>query len=132
MHCSLMTDWITIRGQGGGGATTFQIPQSPDAWVDACIQQDLVFWVDVRAFTLGGGTLSLNFETAPTRDESAFSPIVSVSITSATVSIAKVLKDSASLPVARWVRWRLASVNSTSVWDATFRVFLAANSPGAN
>jgi hypothetical protein len=45
-----------------------------------------------------------------------------------TPTVIKTPMLSASVPIARYLRWRLTSTNTP--WDATFRIIVAANSPG--
>jgi hypothetical protein len=82
------------------------------------------------------GTPGIVFQTAPTKDEVFFlansgngitgSATTMTASSSAAVPI-KGLMAAASIPVARYVRW---SITGTVTWDATFRVVVAANSPG--
>ena len=137
MHTYVLQDWITIRGAGaagppyiGPGAT---IVQDQDDWLDLSPYQDIFFWVDCREVTTGAGNVSITFETSPTVDDSLFQAIMSSTnlSASATPTLIKAPMLSATVPIARYVRWRLTSSNgAASTWDATFRVVVAANSPG--
>lgn len=89
-----------------------------------------MFWVDVREAT---NSPTLTLQTAPTKDDSFFQPIV-VGFTiagSATPTVVSAFMTAASfpatVPLARFLRWQLTS---GSAWDATFRIVVAANSPG--
>jgi hypothetical protein len=121
MHSFILQDWTTIRG----GVTT--VTQGEDGWLDLSPYQDVVFWIDVREAT---STPLIQFQTSPTKDDSLFTPMLSAAqtLTAATTPLVKAaLLASANVPVARFVRWQ---INGTVTWDATFRVLVAANSPG--
>jgi hypothetical protein len=121
MHAFILQEWTTIRG----GVTT--VTQGEDGWLDLTPYQDLVFWVDVREAT---GTPSITLQTSPTKDESLFTAVVAATTISASATpvVIKATLSGATVPVARYLRWQL---NGTPTWDATLRVLIAANSPGA-
>lgn len=129
MYGYVLQDWITIRG----AQTITSVIQSEQDWLGFSAYQDIVFWLDVRELTLGGyGSLSMNYETAPTKDDVLFTNMVSaVSMSAgATPTVTKVLlSQNPTVPLARWVRWRIsASGGSPSgAWDVTFRILCAAN-----
>jgi hypothetical protein len=121
MHSFILQDWTTIRG--GTGATT--VTQGENSWLDLTPYQDIVLWVDVRE---ASGTPTITFQTSPTKDESLFQNIVTgTSMVNNQVTAVKALMSGATVPLARYLRWQ---INGTPTWDSTFRVFLAANSPG--
>jgi hypothetical protein len=124
MHTFILQDWTTIRG-----ATSTSIIQGESGWLDLTAYQDCVFWIDTREIT--GTTVTMTLQTSPSKDEILFSTMVTafqlaLSTTSATVKPA--LLASAPTPLARFVRWQLTGPAVT--WDATFRILVAANSPG--
>lgn len=124
MHTFILQDWTTIRANNAGST----VIQSEEGWLDLSLFQDVFFWVDVREIT---GTVTLFFDTSPTADESLFQPLVAggqVLTASTTPTLVRAPMTSASVPIARYVRWRMSG--TTNPWDATFRVVLAANSPG--
>lgn len=123
MHTFILQDWTTIRG----GVTT--VTQGESGWLDLTPYQDLVFWVDCREIS---GSPSITLQTSPAKDEALFMPIVaSFSLTASATPAVKTALMSASTstnpPIARYLRWQL---NGTPTWDTTFRVLVAANSPG--
>jgi hypothetical protein len=79
-------------------------------------------------------TVSLFLETSPTDDDVLFQSItgtgaaVTPLAASNTPTVVKMPMLSATVPISRYLRWRLASSGGT--WDATFRILVAANSPG--
>lgn len=127
MHAFILQDWTTIRG--ATPSTSATIIQSEDQWLDLTPYQDVVFWVDCRAVT--GTTVQVQFQTSPTKDDSLFTNIVTAALftTVAPQIYQVILSKTAGVPLARYVRWMVTS-QSTGVWDSTFRVLAAANSPG--
>lgn len=128
MYGICLQDFVTIRG----ATSVTSITQSEAQWLDLQAFQDLVFWLDVKELTSGGATtFTVAYQTAPTKDDSLFVNMASVTI-AAGVAVTSVLKDTATNPLARYVRWQLAVTGSpTSAWDATFRIWVAGNAPGA-
>ena len=132
MRGFVLQDWITIRG----ATSITQVIQNEANWLSMEMFQDVIFWLQVTELTLGGGALGLNYETAPIKDDSLFQAMPtpasppSVAITTATLTpnLLAVKAASATLPVSRWVRWRLVPSGSpSSTWDVTFRILLSAN-----
>lgn len=128
MHSYVLQDWTTIRGQSGGSGQT--IVQTERDWLDLTPFQDVFFWVDCREMTGTAGTVTIQFETSPTSDENLFQPVMTATVlgASANPTIVKAPMLSASVPLSRYLRWKL--ISSSTPWDATFRVLVAANSPG--
>ena len=124
MHTFILQDYTTIKGPASTNVT-----QNESGWLDLTPYQDLIFWTDVRQVT--GGTVTFNFQTAPSKDESLFTNIITgIGIAAATVRAGqdKALMSSSTVPVARFLRWNLTG--APSAWDITFRIYVAANSPG--
>lgn len=124
MHTFILQDWTTIRGS----VTT--VTQGEAGWLDLTPFQDLVFWIDCREESTSP---TLTVQTSPTKDETLFTPMFSaITLSSNTTPVIKPALMSAGTstnpPVARYIRWQLAS--GTTTWDATFRILVAANSPG--
>ena len=121
MHAFILQDWTTVRG----GTTT--VTQAEREWLDHELYQDVIFWLQVSEQT---GSPTLAYQTSPNKDESLFSSLlaspISVSVT-ASARVSQILMLSASVPLARYVRWQLAG---TPTWDATFRIVVAASGPG--
>jgi len=120
-----LCNWTTIRGT----TTTAPITQGEDQYLDVSPFTDLVLWVDCREAS-GGATLSI--QTSPTKDDLYFKNILAT-ITLPTNGtngpvVYSALASSALVPAAAWRRWQLSG--SSSPFDATFRIWLAANSPG--
>jgi hypothetical protein len=138
MYGYVLQDWITIRG-GTQNTPAGDIVQGESTWLGFSSFQDLVIWLDVRESNVTtGNTLTWFFETSPTKDNNLFTPMpTSASGTSLTVGftvglqpLIKVVLASASttVPLATWLRWRVApSASIVLPWDATFRVLVAAN-----
>lgn len=130
MHTFVLTDWTTVRG-GTGGAT---ITQSESEWLDLTQYEDVIFWIDVRE--VAGPPVTLNIQTSPTKDDNFFNAaniyqntgLAAGTFTAASTPTTKVLMSSATIPLARYVRWQLTSGSAT--FDATFRIMVSANAPG--
>jgi hypothetical protein len=128
MHTFTLTDWVTVRGAGASNTVT----QSESEWLDLTQYEDVCFWIDVKEVT---GTVTLNVQTSPTKDESFFTNIYTNAALAAGIvnpgsTGGKVIMATTSgVPVARYVRWQLSS--ATNPYDATFRIFISANAPGA-
>src|SRR5579864_2867248 len=130
MYCYELQPFITIRGLG---STVTSVTQSEYKWLDLGAFQDVVAWLDVKEFTLGGATnITLNYETAPNKENADFVAMnasgIVLSTSGPTVSI--FLKDTATNALARWLRWTLNASGATGAWDATFRIWIAANAVG--
>jgi hypothetical protein len=125
MHAFVLQDWTTIRAASGVNTIT----QEEGGWLDLAPFQDVVFWIDTKEST---STPMLAFQTSPSKDDNLFlavapsyaMPIGGVS----TPAVVSALMTAAPVPLARYLRWQITS--STSPWDATFRVLVAANAPG--
>jgi hypothetical protein len=129
MRCFVFQDWLTIRG----GSSVTPITQCADSWLDLSMFQDFVFWGQFPVISLGGGTVYINLQTSPTKDESLFVGVfggpgpISGPISSV---FAVLLKDASANPLARWLRWQFSVVGATGPWDLTFRLLVTANAPG--
>jgi hypothetical protein len=137
MYAFVFQDWLTIRGPQQSTGALVPITQSEEQWLDLAGYQDVVLWGQVVELSLGGASsISLNFQTAATKDESMFVTMATGQVNGVGgtgAGILSVLKNTALQPLARWVRWQLvpASFPSTGTWDMTFRLLLCANAPGA-
>ncbi len=126
MHAFILQDWNTIRGASGVST----VIQSEDCWLDLTPYQDVMFWVDCRAVT--GTTVQIQFQTSPTKDDSLFTAMLAAAtfVTSGPQISQVILSKTSGVPLARYVRWMITSQTTTAQWDSTFRVLVAANSPG--
>jgi hypothetical protein len=129
MYSFLLQDWITIRQASSGTSVT----QSEDCWLDLTGFQDLVAWLDVKNFTASGATVQIAYQSATTKDEAFFLGLASpIQVTQTGLTVTTVTKDTTATPLARWLRWQLSiSGSPTAIWDATFRIFIAANCIGS-
>jgi hypothetical protein len=123
MHTFILEDWLSIGGPGSDTMT-----QEEAHWLDLEPFQDVVFFVECREPATAGPTLTL--QTAPAKDESLFTAIAaSVTLNaSAAPQLVNAVMTSATVPLARYVRWQVAG--PAGGWNATFRVLVVANSPG--
>lgn len=128
MYSYILQDWTTIRGT----SNTVPIVQNEADWLGFSSFQDIAFWIDIREFTnTGGGNITLNLQTAPTKDEVLFQTMTNCSIT---VGLATpvtplptcILASGPATPMSTWVRWSLIYSVANS-WDVTFRIIASAN-----
>jgi len=125
VHAFILQEWLTLRS---GGAT---VTQSEQDWLDLEAFQDVTLWLLVSEVS-GSTTPTLTYQTSPTLDDGLFQPLASAITLAASTTpvVTQVLMLSASVPLARYVRWQLAVAGGASAYDATFRIVVAANSPG--
>lgn len=134
MYGFLLQDWTTIRG-----STLMLSPpgviQSEGDWMSFQPYQDIVFWLEVKSVTLGGLTsVTLDYETAPAKDESLFVKMITTTALTAAVNRQDkvLLAQNPTVPLSRWVRWKLTyNGTSSSEYGVCFRIFASANAVGA-
>jgi hypothetical protein len=124
MYCFCLQDFITMRSV----SSVLTVVQSEPSWLDLSGFQDLALWLDVKEFS-GGGTISMTYETSPVKDDSTYVSLASVTVATG-VNVTLVLKDSASTPITKWLRWKLSVASPGGTWDTTFRIWVAANGRG--
>lgn len=133
MYGYLLQDWLTIRGTQSGASVT----QSEMDWLSFQPYQDIIMWLEVKSVALGGLTsLTLEYQTAPAKDESLFRSMTSSAITLAAATTPTVtpiiLAQNPYTPLARWVRWKLFPNGTPSgEYGACFRIHCAANAVSA-
>ena len=110
-----LTDWITLRGASSADV----VIQSVRDWVDAQGYADAVFYLAVRDYS---GSPTVHYQTSPTEDEVFWDDMATEAVTSTTSQLAKVLFSSASVPLARFVRYK---VTATGAWTLTFKIGIA-------
>jgi hypothetical protein len=127
MRAFVLQDWVTIRG--ASTVTSVVMNEVQYAQLDA--YQDAIFWLQVSEVTLSAGAVTVNYETAPLKDETLFASMATAGITTTAMTpptVTKVLlSQNPSVPLSRWVRWRLSQSGATTSWDITFRIMLSAN-----
>jgi len=144
MHCFVFQDWVTLRAtfQASPSIVITTITQGEEGWLDLEPYQDIVAWVDVRevtAPTTSPGSLFLDFQTAPVKDEAYFASLLNTTggyalTTTGTPNVVRMTKDAAFTPLSKWMRWQLnpgktsGTFNTvTQAWDVTMRIWIAAN-----
>jgi hypothetical protein len=124
MFCFPLTNWTTMRG----ATSVTTITQSESQWLDLTGFEDIITWLEVKNLTPGGGTgVTLQYQTSPTKDEALFAGTAAAFAMTTGVTVTKALMSAATVPLARWLRWQLGSGGATASWDATFRLWIAAN-----
>jgi hypothetical protein len=123
MHCFEMQDWVTIRGASVASST---IAESEHQWLDLSDYRDVTLWTEVKAATIGAGAVTITFETCPTKDDSMFA-VAGTPFSAATgVTVTVVHRDTATVPLARWLRWKITQSGAGQAWDVVFRVWVSA------
>jgi len=133
MYGYVLQDWTTMKGAGNSPANFIQNEAS---WMGFSSFQDIVFWVDVREVTPpAAGTLTLNLQTCPTKDDVLFQTMTncSLGITApatpylTTGALPRViLASNPAVPLSTWVRWALTP-STNAAWDISFRILASAN-----
>jgi len=121
----VLCTWTTIYST----ATSFVQDQSQ--WVDLHGYNDATFVIDIANVTNpSGGLVLLYIESTPSLDGSAVHTIVGpIACAPTTAGSPLTLKtcSAGQTPVARYVRWRIASSVASGSFDVTFRVRGSAN-----
>jgi hypothetical protein len=120
-----LQDYINIRSDSGVSSVT----QNESGWLDLAGFQDIVAFLEVKEFS-GATTISILYQTSPSKDESLWANMTVSIALAAGLTTTKLLKDSATVPLARFVRWQLSATGISGSWDAYFRVWLACNRAG--
>jgi hypothetical protein len=120
----LLQPLITVRGNASTSGQS--ITQDVGGWLDVGDAVDLAWGAQVTAVTQPtGGTVTLNLETAPNKDDASFMPIIPP-VALQTGSGGKSVLTPTTVPLARWLRWRLSVPGgSTGIWDVTMRIEVA-------
>jgi len=124
MRSFLLQSWVTVRG---AGPNVLSVTQDESDWLDVGGYADASFIVEVSSLT---GTVVLNLEASPSRDEASFqavAPPTTLSVQSSSTgavlpTLVKTVRASSTAPLARWLRWRLSAPAGSGTWDATIRI----------
>lgn len=106
-----------------GNGTTPRVQPSRD-WMDLASFADVTIWLEVRSVgSPTGGKIVLTYETSPTLDDSQFRNVATIALSLTTKALVTKLRlaDDPSVPVARWLRWKLTATTSAD-WSVTFRI----------
>ncbi len=132
MYDYMIQDWSTFTVD----SSQTELVQTESDWLSFQPYSDIVFWLEVRGVVVPSGStaVTIYYETAPAKDESLFKAMASATVDpTATQPIVDsvILSTDPAVPLARWVRWRLA-VDGTpaAAWGATFRLYAVANAVG--
>lgn len=113
-----MQDWVTLAF--AGALTPGTLTQGADRWLEVKTSADAVFYLDVKQ---PGSGITVNYQTAPRREDASFVTMASVLIaTTTTTAFNTVLGAYAAVPMAKYVRWQLAFTAASSL---TFRLWMA-------
>jgi len=125
MFAFLLQDWLTVRG-----SSPVAVAQSEPFWLDMSGYKDLVTWLEVKEFTATAGSLYVQAQTSPSKDEALFQSMTGNVAVAAGVTTTNLLSDMALVPLARWLRWQLVPTATATSWDITFRLWVTASRPG--
>jgi len=120
-----MQDWVTIRQP----SSVTLVRQSPSDWLDLEGIRDVSMWIHVSDVT-STVALQVQLETSPTVDEALFQTVTMqtspATLTAAGVYVAVSRANVAAVPLARHLRWAVATSGAAD-WNVTFRIVLALN-----
>lgn len=132
MSSYLLQPWTTVGGTSS--VTTFT--QDDEEWLPVDDFAEAAFIIDVSQ--VSGTSVSsplpvfMYLETSPSRDESLFLPTcppIWLAILSTTAPFAtRTVRASVpgvggiTVPLAKWLRWRITALGLSSSWNATFRI----------
>ena len=130
MISGVLQDWTTQ--QANSNLLVASIIQGESGYLDLAEYDDLILYLDVREFTPAGGSVSISYETAVSRDDASFVAMAPpITIAAATTPVVtRILAAYAPVPLARYVRWHFTT-SGRGVWDVCFRITYAAYAPGA-
>lgn len=117
----LLQDWNTVQL-----AASDSIVQAESDWLDLGPYTDLFGYTTTKQAT-AGVSATLHLETSPSRDNDLFQAMASIALTPTSQFTTAVRYASASVPLARWVRWRISATAAATV---NFRVWISANAQG--
>lgn len=123
MDVKTLQKWTTVRM----ASSVSSITQPASEWLDLHDYEDVTLTLEVAELT---GAATCFFETAPTRQESTFVPLVGGFTVATGVRVDAAPAIYAPFPLARFLRWRF--VNGGGGFDVaiTFRVMAACHAPG--
>jgi len=119
----ILQRWITLTGDG-----TSPIVQTAREWLDLAPFADAAIWLEVVAVTNPpDGSIVLSYETSPSPDDYFFRSFadITLAVTSAPLITQVRTADDPLVPLARWLRWKLAGTAS-GPWSVTFRIMVTA------
>lgn len=126
MYGFVLQDWVSVKSL----TSAAPIIQNESDWLGFSSFADIAFWIDIRAFSTSTGTLLLELQTSPTKDDGLFKTMNSVSPVVVGTPISPIpktlLASNPAVPLATWVRW-IITPSASATWDITFRILASAN-----
>lgn len=121
-HAYLMQDWTTVTAGASG-----TVKQGEDRYLDLSGYQDVAIYLEVGTSSPTG--LTLDVETSPNKEDTYFKSMTTFTspVAGLTSPPAVVRWSSATIPLARFVRWK---ITASSAWSITFRIWLSCNQAG--
>jgi hypothetical protein len=121
----VLQEWTRVAG-----AVSVVVLQPEPAMLDISPFQDVTFYTEVADVS----NVLLKVQTAPIKEEAYFSAtgadLVSLTPGAALLNVTKVRWETATVPPARWLRWR-ATNNAASPWSVVFRITASLNPGGS-
>lgn len=120
MYTAILQPWSYLSAVSASGFA--YLPQESTEYFDATPFDSVVFYLDLRAQS---SVVSLAYETAPAKEDGLFKPMATLTNMSTlvgptpTITVVQ-LSDGPSVPLARWVRWKLTF--DAPGGDATFKI----------
>lgn len=111
-----LQDWITLKT-----AATVQVVQAAEHWFETESVRDMNMIVSTKNVS-GAGSPSLVLYTSPSLNEELFRPAASTILVSNSITTLRTTFDTASVPIARYVRWQLSA---GAGMEATFCIHLS-------
>src|SRR5260370_15255274 len=104
MDALLLQDWATFSLVGGGASS--KITQGAPGYLDVSEYHDLVFYLHVATSVAAGGIPVIQYQTAPTAEDSGFLTLFQTPSTFAGGTRVDVILGSYSpVPPSKYVRW---------------------------
>jgi hypothetical protein len=126
METVIFQDWTTVSGTG---PTPFV--QDPAEWISGSGYSDWTFWLDC-SFVTPSSSVSLIYETAPSRDDASFQnagTVNPIAASTAPVVTRALLSRTTLAPPASWLRWKLQGP-AAGTWSMTFRILASRGRAG--
>jgi len=129
MFAFLLQEWLTIQS-----ATSGAITQGEAGWLDLSDFLDVVVFLETKQVSASSGAMGMSYQTSPTKDAVLFQNMYDPTTVAMAVGVTTtvLLRDTALCPLARWLRWQILPTSGGTSYQATFRIWVAANQPGGS
>jgi hypothetical protein len=121
----LLQNWVSINA-ASALTSVAQGEDDPCGWLDISAYEDVAFHLEVKSVT---GTVTMYYDTSPSRDETSFSPLLPGFTMATGVRVDQAIAAHTIPPHAQYLRWRLTNPGGAGSWGALFRIWVSAYSP---